>query len=184
MSEVPRPSRSSKVVTAERAKPVASKRPLAKRLEGIVADHGLNAVSIARETWEELRGTDRHLKTKALIVGAWVALSVTSLVVACPGSIQKGNALGADLVIASVADHPVYMVKNDGRRPWKDVIVVVNGEFRAAIANVQPGNNITFGPKQLLGDNGQLAPDDLQISELEVRTSEGRTTLMASGVLQ
>ena len=88
-------------MTAERAKPVASTRPIAKRMEEMVADHGLNALSIARETWEELRGTDRHLKTKALIVGAWVALSVTSLVVACPGSIQKGNTLGAELVIAS-----------------------------------------------------------------------------------
>src|SRR5262249_37831623 len=110
--------------------------------------------------------------------------SVTSLVVACPGSMGKGNALGAELVIANVADHPVYMVKNDGRRPWKDVTVVVNGKFRAAIAIVQPGTNITFGPNQLLAANGQLAPDDLTISELELRTSEGETTLMASGVLQ
>jgi len=184
MSEAPQPSRTSKVMTAERAKPIASARPLAKRLEEMVADQGLNALSIARESWETLRGTDRHLRTKALIVGAWIALSVTSLVVACPGSIEKGNALGAELVIANVADHPVYMVKNDGRRPWKDVVVVVNGKFRAAIAIVQPGNNITFGPKQLLGDNGQLAPEDLTISELELRTSDGHTTLMASGVLQ
>jgi hypothetical protein len=184
MSEAPQPSRTRKVMTAERAKPIASARPLAKRLEEMVADQGLNALSIARESWEMLRGTDSHLRTKALIVGAWIALSVTSLVVACPGSIQKGNALGAELVIANVADHPVYMVKNDGKQPWKDVIVVVNGKFRAAIAVVQPGNNITFGPKQLLGDNGQLAPEDLTISELELRTSDGHTTLMASGVLQ
>ncbi len=184
MSEIPPPSRTSRVITAERVKPVASARPLKKRVEEMVADHGLNALSIARESWEALLGTDRHLKTKALIVGAWIILSVTSLVVACPGSIQKGNALGAELVIANVADHPVYMVKNDGRRPWRDVIVVVNGQFRAAIAIVHPGTNITFGPKQLLGENGQLAPEDLKISELELRTSEGRTTLMASGVLQ
>jgi hypothetical protein len=184
MTEAPRPSRPLKVMTAQRMKPVASARPLKERLQGVVADQGLNAVSIVREGWQTLRGTDRHLKTKALIVGTWIALSVTSLVVACPGSMQRGNALGAELVIANVADHPVYMVKNDGKRPWRDVIIVVNGQFRAATAIVHPGNNMTFGPKQLLGDNGQLAPEDLKISELELRTSEGRTTLMQDGALQ
>ena len=141
-------------------------------------------MSIAREGWQAAKNTERHVRTKAIIVGAWVVLSVTSLVAACPSSLQRGNALGAELVTASVADHPVYMVKNESRRAWNDVIVVVNGKFRAATAVVQPGNNITFGPKQLLGNNGQLAPDDLKISELELRTSDGRLTLMAAGVLQ
>lgn len=171
-------------MSAARAKPAPSARPLVKRVEELVADHGLNALSIAKEGWESVRGTDRPLRTKALIVGAWVVLSVTSLVVACPGSLPKGNALGAELVIANVADHPVYMVKNDGKGPWRDVIVVVNGQFRAATAIVHPGNNITFGPKQLLGDNGQLAPEDLKISELELRTSDGNAKLMMAGVAQ
>jgi hypothetical protein len=73
------------------------------------------------------------------------------------------------------------MIKNDGKRPWKDVIVVVNRQFRAATAVVQPGNNITLGPKQLLGDNGQVAPDTLKIAELELRTAEGTATLLQGG---
>src|SRR5262249_56280557 len=125
MSEAPQPSRTSKVMTAERAKPIASARPLAKRLEEMVADQGLNALSIAREGWETLRGTDRHLRTKALIVGAWIALSVTSLVVACPGSIEKGNALGAELVIANVADHPVYIAHTHDSHPSTHAVLVL-----------------------------------------------------------
>jgi len=49
MTEAHRPSRLNNVMTAARAKPVASARPLAKRIEETVADHGLNALSIARE---------------------------------------------------------------------------------------------------------------------------------------
>ena len=101
--------------------------------------------------------------------------------VACPATTFRGNTLAAQLVLSDVANHPVYMVKNDGKRPWRDVIVIVNHQFRAATAIVQPGNNITFGPKQLLGDNGQMAPEDLEISELELRTAEGRVTLMQGG---
>src|SRR5262249_55158348 len=125
MSEVPGPSRTSKVMTAERAKPVASTRPLAKRMEEMVADHGLNALSIARETWEELRSTERHLKSKAHKVGAWVSLWVTSVGVEFDGSIQKGNAQVAERVISSGALFCPIMVKSDGSRQWKDVVVRV-----------------------------------------------------------
>jgi len=181
MSEPLPPSRTLKVISAQRQTPLGSARPLTDRMRAAVADQGLNVLSIVRENWEGLRGADRHFKTKALIVGSWLVLSFTSLVVACPGSMRRGNALGAELVITDVADHPVYMVKNDGKRPWKDVIVIVNRQFRAATAIVQPGNNITFGPKQLLGDNGQVAPDTLMIAELELRTAEGSATLLQGG---
>jgi hypothetical protein len=167
-------------MTAQRQRPLASE-PLKHRIQRAIEDHGLNALSIAREFLEGLRSADRHFKAKALIVGGWLALAVSSLIVACPGSIHRGNALGAELIITDVADHPVYMVKNDGKRPWRDVIVVVNHQFRAATAVVQPGNNITFGPKQLLGDNGQVAPDDLQVSEVELRTNDGRAMLLQAG---
>ncbi len=184
MTEPPRPSRTLKVISAQRQKPLAP-RSLRDRVQGAIADHGLNAVSILREGWGGLSGADRHFKTKALIVGAWLVLTFASLVVACPGSVHRGgNVLGAELVITDVADHPVYMVKNDGKRPWRDVIVIVNHQFRAATAIVHPGNNITFGPKQLLGDNGQMAPDDLRISELELKTSDGRATLLQSGEIK
>ena len=180
MSELPRPSRTLKVVSAQRQKPLPA-RPLKSRIQGAIADHGLNALSILRENWEGLRGADRYFKTKAAIVGCWLVLTVSSLFVACPATTHRGNTLAAQLVLSDVANHPVYMVKNDGKHPWRDVIVIVNHQFRAATAIVQPGNNITFGPKQLLGDNGQMAPEDLEISELELRTAEGRVTLMQGG---
>src|SRR5258708_24717652 len=104
MSERLPPSRTLKVISAQRQTPLGSARPIQDRMRAAIADHGLNAMSILRENWQGLRGADRHFKTKALIVGSWLVLSFASLVVACPGSMHKGNALGAQLVIADVAD--------------------------------------------------------------------------------
>src|SRR6516225_1662335 len=98
MTEPARPSRTLKVISAQRQKPLGQTRPLKDRLQNAIADHGLNAVSIVRESLQGLRRADRHFKTKALIVGAWLVLTFASLVVAYPGSVHRGgNALGAQL---------------------------------------------------------------------------------------
>lgn len=178
MSDVGKPLRPLKVMTAARQAPARDARPLKERVHAQVTDAALNAASVAKESWQQLRSTDRLFRMKALIVVSWVAVSVATLVVACPGSMRTGNPLGAQLVISRVADHPVYMIKNEGRSTWRDVVVVVNKRFRAAAAMIEPGNNLTFGPRQLLGDNGAVAPADLKMADLELRTSEGNARLM------
>lgn len=180
MPEVRKPSPPLKVMSA--ARPSARiQLPLKERIRAEASNVALNVASIARESWQQLRGKDRLFKTKALIVGSWLAVSVASLVVACPGTIRSRNSLGAQLVVSVVAEHPVYMIKNDGRSTWRSVVVVVNRKFRAAAPLVEPGNNLTFGPKQLVGENGEVAPDDLEMSDLELRTSVGSAWLLEAG---
>lgn len=180
MPDVRKPSPSLKVMSAARQS-ARIQRPLKEQIRGEATNLALNVASIARENWQQLRGTDRLFKVKALIVGSWLAVSITSLVVACPGTIRSRNSLGAQLVISMVGDHSVYMIKNDGRSTWRSVVVVVNKQFRAAAPFVEPGSNLTFGPKQLVGDDGQVAPEDLEMSDLEIRTSDGSALLLEAG---
>ncbi len=181
MSDVHRPSGPLPVMTAARPSPTGTAVSLKERIQAQVSNVALNAASIARENWQEFRGTDHLFKMKALIVAAWLLISTASLVVACPGSIRSRNSLGAQLTIAMVADHPVYMIKNESRSTWRNVVVVVNKQFRAVTPLIEPGNNLTFGPKQLQRNNGQEVPDDLHMSDLEVKTSEGSATLLEAG---
>ncbi len=180
-----KPTRPLKVITAARQKPLtASGRPLKDRIRAQATDTALNVFSIVRESWEGFKSADRFLKFRVLIMAAWVVISIGTLFVACPGAVRSRNSLGAQLVVTTVADHPVYMVKNEGKRPWREVVVVVNKRFRAAAEQVEPGSNLTFGPNQLLGENGIIAPADLEMAELELRTSEGSAKLLEGGQLR
>jgi hypothetical protein len=183
MPDARKPSPPLKLMSAARTS-ARTQRPLKERIRGEAANVALNLASIGRENWEQLRGTDRLFKIKALIVASWLVISIASLVVACPGSIRSRNSLGAQLVITMVGDHPVYMIKNDGRSIWKNVLVVVNRRFRATAALVEPGNNLTFGPKQLVAETGQVAPEDLELTDLEIRTSEGSAWLLEAGQIR
>jgi hypothetical protein len=154
---------------------------MAPRIKSGAEDAVLNALSIAREATDEFRRWDSFFKYKLVIIGAWVVLSAVTLAVVAPRSGQVANNLGARLIVTTVLDHPVYMVKNEGNSAWRDVVVVVNKRFRAAAAEVEPGHDLTFGPKQLLGENGATAPADLELTEFEVRTAQGSTKLVERG---
>jgi hypothetical protein len=183
----PRPvSTPGKVITATRAQPIEEEKvALKERLTGGASDAALNAISIAKEAVADFKSADKFFKYKAGIVAAWVALSVASLVIACPGSGLFGNNnLHARLVIAGEANAPIIMLVNEGRRPWTDVTVVVNKDFRAAAPNVKPHEEITLTPKQLMGPNNKLAPKDLHPTDVELRTARGQAVLMADGELK
>src|SRR5262249_41732094 len=156
-------------------------RAMAPRLKSEAENAVLNALSIAREATDEFRRWDVFFKYKLMIIGAWVVLSAITLAVVLPRSEKVDNNLGARLIVTTVLDHPVYMVKNEGTRAWRDVVVVVNKHFRAAAAEVEPGHDLTFGPKQLLGENGAAAPINLELTEFEVRTAQGSTKLVEQG---
>jgi hypothetical protein len=103
-------------------------------------------------------------------------------VVACPGStIFDNNDLHARLVIAGERNAPIIMLVNEGKRPWTDVTVVVNENFRAAVAKVASHDSITVTPKQLMGPGNRLAPKDLKPTDIELRTAHGHAVLMANG---
>jgi len=63
-------------------------------------------------------------------------------------------------------------------------VVVVNRTYRAAVSEVEAGHNLTLGPKQLLGENGSIAPTNLELQDFEIRTAQGSARLMEAGRLQ
>jgi hypothetical protein len=105
-------------------------------------------------------------------------MTVLTLALTCPSSeLDANNRLGARLVVAGSTREPIFMLVNDSAEPWLDIMVIANGTFRAALPRIEAKESFTLTPKQLMGPNGGLAPADLQLSELELRTSGGRVML-------
>ncbi len=142
-------------------------------------------VAILRETWEDFRNSDRYFKYKAIILVAWAVLSLTGVGVACPApSVRRDPTFGARLVVGAESEHPALVLHNESDAAWQDVLIIVNGRYRAAVSHVEPHAFITVTPKQLMGDNGKLAPSDLQATDVELRTRKGSAQLLEHGELR
>jgi hypothetical protein len=176
-----------RVLTAARSGTVpldADGEPLQTRLRSGAASTALNVVAILRETWEDFRNADRYFKYKAVILVAWAALSLFGIGVACPApSVHRDPSLGARLVVGEESERPALVLHNESDAAWQDVLIVVNGRFRAAISHVEPHAFVTVTPKQLMGDNGKLAPSDLRATDVELRTNKGSAVLLEHGQL-
>lgn len=184
-SEAPRPSNPglSAVRTATREAPLEHKPqgPLRERLKSGSLDVFLNTRAILRELLEDLRNRDGHFKVKAGILATWILLSVTSMAIACQPFQGFGNSLEAEWVLAGDDRRPVFSVYNQSDEPWQDVVVIINGTYRASQGVVAPGSSITLTPRQLMGNDGRTAPSDLKAHRVELRTSDGSQTLVADG---
>src|SRR5262249_18392341 len=131
-----RPSPPGRVMSAARKDRAFEPRtgPLGTRLKSEAENTALNLLARARDGLDSFRSSDRFVKYKAGIVAAWFLISVATLVWAPPSSSGGDNSLGATLVVTTVLDHPVYMVKNESSRTWREVVVVVNRTYRAAVS--------------------------------------------------
>jgi hypothetical protein len=195
---MPNPSPSSKarrdaylhgrVLTASRSGTVPvdeDGEPLPARLRSGATSTALNVAAILRETWEDFRNADRYFKYKAVILASWAVLSLIGVGVACPGpSVHRDTSLGARLVLGEQTEHPALVLHNESDAAWQDVLIVVNGRYRAAVSHVEPHAFVTVTPKQLMGDNGKLAPSDLRASDVELRTRRGSAVLLEHGELR
>ncbi len=176
-----------KAVSAARQEPLpkeAPQGPLSARLKEGATDSALNAAGVLRDLWSDFRTSDRYFKYKALVLGTWILLSSTGVFVACPGSIGPENTIGARLTLVKVVDDEVITLFNESGKDWREVMVLVNDQYGAAVPRVShaaPENTFTVDRRKLLGDQGQPAPAHLRITDIEVRTSNGRATLMANG---
>jgi len=176
-----------RTVSATRGEPVELDEdglPLQTRIRSGAASTALNVVAILRETLEDFRNADRFFKVKAAILGAWAVLSLAGVFVACPGAptlMGPSTALGARLIMGEEPEHPAYVLSNESDRAWEDVVVVVNQSYRAAISHVEPRAFVTITPKQLMGDNGKLAPFNLKATDIELHTRKGSVLLLKDG---
>ena len=161
--------------------------PIQSRIRTEAESTALNVAAILRETWEDFRNADRYFKVKAAILAAWAVLSLTGVYVACPGAptlVGPSRSLGARLILGDESEHPAYVLSNESDRAWEDVVVVVNHGYRAAISHVEPRAFVTITPKQLMGDNGKLAPFNLKATDIELHTRKGSVLLLKEGVPQ
>lgn len=183
----PRPSNPGnlRVITATRAAPLPEeKRPLKERVRGEATNLGLNALAIVREAWADFRASDRYFKFKALIVASWAVLSVAGFAVAFSGqtgALFPNNHLGGRVIVHREPDRTVLLIRNDSDAPWSDVVVIVNHQFRTAKGAVKAHGMFSITPKQLLGDQNQLAPMELTVTDVELRTSRGHAVLLKDG---
>ncbi len=171
-------------MSAARASPLAPSGPpppLARRLRSAAGNAWLNALAYGREAVEDFRSRDRFFKFKALIVATWAALSVAGIVVACPGGGLDSGSLGARLVVNAERVPAILLIYNEGDEAWQDVTVVVNRQYRASPGEVPAGQNLTLTSRLLLGPGNVVAPLGLRITDVELRTSEGRALLMSEG---
>jgi hypothetical protein len=160
--------------------------PLQSRLRSGAENTALNVVSILRETWEDFRNADRYFKYKAAILAGWAVLSLLGVTVSCPGTptVKHSAELGARLIMGEEPEHPAYVLSNESDRAWEDVMVVVNHAYRAAISHVEPKAFVTITPKQLMGDNGKLAPFNLKATDIELHTRKGNVLLLEKGEMR
>jgi hypothetical protein len=174
-------------VSAARSQPVPEKPGpvLSKeRLKDEAANTALNAVSILKETVSDFQGASRFFKYKVAIIGAWALVSVVTLAFVLPSRGGPSNDLGAVLIATEIVGRPVVSIRNGSEEPWENVVVQVNGAYRAALATIAPNGTITLTPTQLLGAQGEMAGPDLKVREVRLQTTEGEAVLMENGVRQ
>ncbi len=179
----PNPPNPRRAVSAARLEPVPDlpRRVTGEFLKAGATDTALNAAGLLRDTWDDFKNSDRYFKYKAGVLVCWLLLTVTSIGVACPGSGMRTGSMGARLVIAGDAAAPIYMVKNDGKEPWQDVQVIVNGQYRSTAAQIDPNADVTLSPVVLYDEKGGRAPSDLKIREIVVQIGDDAVTLLQGG---
>jgi hypothetical protein len=168
-----------RVMSAARTAPLQKGKaegPLGKRLAGEASNQLLNGLSILKEMLGDFRQQDRFFKYKASIVAGWLALTVASFAIACPGSSVETGDMDARLVLSDKLDRPSLTIWNESKEPWQDVTFIVNGEYRAAVAAVAAGEFVTLTPKQLIGPAG-AAPSDLRFQTLQMRSRDDSADL-------
>lgn len=172
-----------RAVSAARTAPLEKPKaegPLGKRVAAETSNVLLNTFSILKEQLADFRGSDRFFKYKAGIVAGWVVLSVASFAIACPGRSLATGDMDARLVLSDKLDRPSVTIWNESKDVWRDVTIIVNEQYRAAVAEVQPGNFVTITPKQLLGADGVTAPADLRFQSLKMRSPGDNADLTPS----
>jgi len=170
------------VLSASRLQPVPEPkgRITGERLREGASDVVLNGVSILGDVVEDFRRSDRFFKYKAMVLGIWVLLSVTSFMVACPGG-GSTNSFGARLVVAGSANEPIYMVKNDSDHQWDNVEVTVNGHWHATAAQIEPNREWVLSPVLLFDGDGRPAGSDLKVTDIEVKVGDDAVPVYRHG---
>jgi hypothetical protein len=158
-------------LTPEAQQPTANLRARERTAEIL-----LNSAAMLSAMVDDFRRSDRYFKRKAVVVGAWLFLTASSFAVACPTQVPS-NSLEASVVVAGDTSRPVYMLRNEGHRPWREVEIIVNRSFRATLGQIDAnGGNFTLSPAVLFDSTGAKAPGNLSITDIELRVRDPDVT--------
>lgn len=150
------------------------------RVKGFFEDLGLNALSVLKELVDDFKRSDRFFKYKVLILVSWLALSVAGVIIAFPSG-GASNSLEAKLTVTTVVGDRVFSLTNTSKEPWTEITVIANGSYMLAAPRVEPNEMLTFEAKRLTGANGKPAPKDLAVTDLVLKTAEGKSQLIKEG---
>jgi hypothetical protein len=152
-----------------------------ERLLAKTVDAGLNLLGILRELYQGYQRSNTFFKYRVLVVASWAVLSLGGVAAAFHNGAAESNALGARMVVSSVADEPVYMIVNESNDAWQDVRLVVNERFSAAAIRVAPGGELTIGIRKLIDETGRPAPENLHVDKMTLKTSDDSVDLVREG---
>ena len=185
MPRSPSSQTNPRVMSASRSEPLPKEQEdIRKRLKSGGANAALNALSILKEMVQDFREQDRFFKYKAFIVGGWLLLTVVTVGTTCGRGVKTMGDFGASLVVPKTS-RSLTLINKSGNT-WTDVIIVVKDElgqeWRATTEKVVAGESFTVSPKVLIGAGSKVAPSDIIIRGVELRTSDGRAKLLDNGV--
>lgn len=172
---MPEGTRVRGLYVAQRAVPIPTEpRGWKGKLADAAEELLVTARRSARDLAENYRSRDRFFKLQALIVGAWVLLSGSSMWIATGGPPDPAaNALRAYVTLEPTTMGWAVMIENRSRRAWRSVEIHLDHGFMHSRAQVEPGERLVLGPRQFSKD-GLLRAEGDAPGRLEIRSSDGR----------
>jgi hypothetical protein len=120
-----------------------------------------------------IRRSDRYLRWRAGVVGAWAVAAIATLVLACPGD-GHANALGAEVqVLGESLVGAQVLVRNDSGDVWTDVEITLDDGWRYRHPTLRPKDQLVVATTQFRRGADALPPDH-RPRRLEVRCEQGR----------
>jgi hypothetical protein len=116
--------------------------------------------------------SDRYLRWRAGVVGAWAVAAAATLVLTCPGD-GHANALGAEVqVLGESLVGAQVLVRNDSADVWTDLELTLDGEWRYRHPTLRPRDQVVVATTQFRRGADTL-PADHRPRRLEVRCAQG-----------
>jgi hypothetical protein len=145
---------------------------------------------------EELVERFRHLsiygQIKVIVVGIYIFLCMATVVVAAPAD-EKTNQIEARIMVleGDMVVGRYFVVQNEGRAHWYDVVFEIDGGFTVKRDLVHAGEKVTLFLKVFQRDESierlgktvtkrQSAQVDMQVNMITVRTRDGETREVVS----
>ncbi len=126
-------------------------------------------------------------QAKVIVVGVYIFLCMATVVVAAPAD-DKTNQISARIMVleGDMVVGRYFVVQNEGRAHWYDVVFEIDGGFSVKRDLVHAGEKVTLFLKDFQREENierlgktvtkrQTAPVDMQVNFITVRTRDGKT---------